>query len=33
MDIGEIDADRKIDIILGHVFLGNKALDEKSHFF
>ncbi|MGI8637071.1 MAG: FG-GAP repeat domain-containing protein, partial [Segetibacter sp.] len=33
MDIGDIDNDGKIDIILGHGFLGNKALDEKKPLF
>lgn len=33
MDAADLDADGKLDIILGHGFIGNKAMDEKRPLF
>lgn len=33
MDVGDIDGDGKVDIILGHGFIGNKAIDKKKPLF
>lgn len=33
MDVADLDADGKPDIILGHGFIGNKAMDEKKPLF
>ncbi|MDB5262997.1 MAG: repeat-containing protein [Adhaeribacter sp.] len=33
MDVADLDADGKLDIVLGHGFIGNKAMDGKKPLF
>jgi hypothetical protein len=33
MDVADLDGDGKLDIILGHGFIGNKAMDIKRPLF
>ena len=33
MDVADLDDDGKLDIILGHGFIGNMAMDDKKPLF
>jgi hypothetical protein len=33
MDVADLDADGKLDIVLGHGFIGNKSMEDKKPLF